>query len=92
MIFLYGLQRSTIMRNLRHFCGINNLLFYCFKHIHGHFFWMGSLLYKFAAFYNRYFYIFIAYTIEYFSLGVGAGPERTEYYVGNVQNHSPRIL
>ena len=30
--------------------------------------------------------------MEYFSLGVGGGPERTEYCVGNVQNCSPQIL
>ena len=30
--------------------------------------------------------------MEYFSLGVGGGPERTEYCVGNVQNHSSQIL
>ena len=31
-----------------------------------------------------FFYLFIAFTMGYFSLGVGGGPERTECCVGDV--------
>ena len=30
--------------------------------------------------------------MEYFSLGVGGGPERTKYCVGNIQNRSSHAL
>ena len=60
------------------------------------FFGWDHFLHKFAAFlhhfYNRFFYLVIAFTMGYFSLGVGGGPERPEYCVGNVQNCSPQIL
>ena len=49
-------------------------------------------LQHFCGILQQIFVSFHSLTMEYFSLGVGCGPERTEYSVGNVQNCSPQIL